>query len=259
MYNQLLAKKWEGWGTALKPAAEHWILARKPLIGTVAENLEKHGVGAINIDDCRIPLNGDYKCGANGRPSQTGLGDNYDPSKANQHSEVGRFPANVIIDEESGAILDKQSGLSLSSGGRTVRRSGGGNVGSGKNSEAEWSNEDPGIGDFGGASRFFYCPKASASDRGPDCKHPTVKPTELMRYLCRLVTPPGGLIVDPFFGSGSTGRGAILESFRIIGIEGELEYCEMAKRRVKFVQDGRYMVDEAKPAKPVVGQKSIFG
>jgi DNA modification methylase len=190
------AKQWEGWGTALKPALEPITVARKPLIGTVAENVLQHGTGAINVDGCRVGE---------------------------------RWPANFIHDgsEEVTDLL-------------------------------------------GSAARFFYCAKASKRDRDEGCEgmelvthqsgmggampvdddgnardrfkaqsrnhHPTVKPTDLMRYLCRLVTPPDGTVLDPFMGSGSTGKAAVLEGFRFIGIEREEEYCEIAKARIKHAQ-----------------------
>ena len=185
------ARQWQGWGTALKPAYEPVLLFRKPLSGTVAENVLTHGTGALNIDGCRIELNGDYKCRANGRPSQTGLPDNYDPAKANQPDTAGRWPTNLIHD------------------------------GSGKVVQL-----------FGDAARFFYCAKASKKDRGEANIHPTVKPTDLMRYLCRLITPPDGVILDPFMGSGSTGKAAILEGFRFIGIEQSPEYFAIARARI---------------------------
>ena len=250
-------------GTALKPAWEPIIVARKPLDGTVEQNHTKHGTGAMNIDGCRIELNGDYKCGANGRPSQTGLGDNYKPESANRHSDEGRWPANLIHDgsEEVVSLFPQTK-----SGTGAVRSA----AGEGYRPNAFGTESRPAgtpcieYGDSGSAARFFYCAKASRSDRNAGCddlpdaveligaaghkfnpmtgkpvvdiprknNHPTVKPTELMRYLCRLVTPVGGLVLDPFMGSGSTGRGAVLEGFRFVGIEREAEYCEIARMRI---------------------------
>lgn len=154
----------EGWGTALKPATEFWTLARKPLSEkSVAENFLKHGTGGINIDGTRIELNGDYKCMANCRPSLTGLGDNYDPIMANKQDTKGRFPANVIFDEQAGKLLDDQSGT-LKSGVPGIKR--GGNNGSAYGKESRKpGTQMPGFGDSGGASRFFYCAKASKSER----------------------------------------------------------------------------------------------
>jgi len=195
------AQQWDGWGTALKPAWEPIIVARKPLEGTVAQNVLEYGTGGMNIDRSRIPLNGDYKCGSNGRPSQTGLGDNYKPEVANQHSNVGRWPANLIHD-----------------------------------------GSDEATAPLGEAARFFYCAKASKSDRGEGNNHPTVKPTALMRYLVRLVTQPNGIILDPFMGSGSTGKAAMLEGFRFIGIELDKNHKKIAKARIVDAKEKRVKV-----------------
>ena len=251
-------------GTALKPAWEPIIVARKSLDGTVEQNHAKHGTGALNIDGCRVELHGDYKCGANGRPSQTGLGDNYKPESANQHSEEGRWPANLIHDGSEEAV----AGFPQAGGGFGV--SGGDPDGKGIYGKRfpRGNMATVGYGDSGSAARFFYCAKASRSDgndglgdmpekplnwstgtqnpgssqskgtkKAAQNPHPTVKPTDLMRYLCRLVTPAGGLVLDPFMGSGSTGRGAVLEGFRFLGIEREAEYVEIAARRIEAVEN----------------------
>lgn len=197
-----LAKQWDGWGTALKPAWEPIIVARKPLVGTVAANVQAYGTGAINIDACRVPGTdnttkawrgaGDrdreqYRTGTSGKPVPT---------------DVGRFPANLIHDgsEEVEAEFAK-------AGERKTGKGGGGNMGfhGGANGDAD---PDRGFGDTGSASRFFYCAKASKADRGEGNNHPTVKPNALMRYLTRLVTPPGGIVLDGFCGSGSTLKAA---------------------------------------------------
>jgi site-specific DNA-methyltransferase (adenine-specific) len=145
--------------------------------------------------------------------------------------EIGRWPTNVIMDEEAGIILDKQSGISKSS-----------KRGSKYNKATEHTNtytpaasdyrDDNTYDDEGGASRFFYCPKANKKDRDEGNIHPTVKPTDLMKYLIRLVTPKGGIVLDPFMGSGSTGKAAMLEGMWFVGIEREKEYYEIAKQRV---------------------------
>jgi len=269
------AKLWQGWGTALKPAYEPIILARKPLDGNVASNVLKHGVGGINVDGCRIgtvaDMNpndfGDTRCTA---PKFNGI---LNGGKNGQYrSRIGtvpdgRWPVNVILDEEAGMLLDRQSGESLSRGGGGL-----------KSAVWEESTEDKkkkdygdftGFSDFGGASRFFYCAKASRAEREhglahlprqtredvtgrePDSAgqnnpragtraqgairniHPTVKPLALMSYLCKLITPPTGVILDPFTGTGSTGCAAASLGFQFIGIEREQEYVDIAVARIE--------------------------
>ena len=259
--------EWEGWGTALKPAHEPIVMARKPLEGTVVDNVLEHGVGGINIDGCRIDLDGDYKSKANGRPSLTGLGDNYDSEKANTPDTIGRFPANVMHDGSDVVqdIFPKTAKSSGGGGSKTVSPSD--NVYQGGWGHKEY-DKTVGFGDEGSASRYFYCPKVSKSERNQgldnfvkknkvfngqssnaskDMKgveqkfttkpsaniHPTVKPVELMKYLCRLVTPKGGTVLDPFMGSGSTGMAAKDEGFDFIGIEKEKEYFEISEQRIK--------------------------
>tara|TARA_Y100001937_G_scaffold93612_1_gene126789 strand:+ start:260 stop:1231 length:972 start_codon:yes stop_codon:yes gene_type:complete len=160
--------EWEGWGTALKPAHEPIVMARKPLAGTVAQTVLDHSTGGINIDECRVG------------------------------NEQGRYPANVMHDgsEEMQDIFEDKA-------------------------------------------RYFYCAKASKKDRDEGNEHPTVKPTELMRYLCRLVTPQGGIVLDPFMGSGSTGKAAVMSGFKFVGIEMDEEYFEIACTRIKKAQEQR--------------------
>jgi DNA modification methylase len=223
------ARQWQGWGTAIKPSHEPITVARKPLIGTVAENVLRYGTGGLNIDGCRVDLNGDYKCRANGRPSQTGLGDKYDPQLANQHDNRGRWPANLIHDGS-----DEVTELFPASKGQT------GDVKGSEPSKptdkiyGQFSGRQPSEkrGDIGSAARFFYTAKADKAERGKDNTHPTVKPIDLMRYLIRLVTPPGGIVLDPFFGSGTTGIAAISECCKWIGIEREDQYVEIARKRL---------------------------
>ena len=222
------AKQWDGWGTALKPALEPITMARKPIPGTVADNVQKHGTGALNINGARIDLGGDYKCKPNGRPSQTGLGDNYDPSKANQADTVGRWPANLIHDgsEEVVSQFPESNGIGNARKlKRGIRQDGDG-----------WGMQDA-VGDLrdagtGSASRFFYTAKADSSERRGS-KHPTVKPLDLMRYLVRLVCPIGSTVLDPFMGSGTTIEAARLESCKSIGIERETQYCSDAINRIR--------------------------
>lgn len=223
------AKQWEGWGTALKPALEPITVARKPIAGTVAANVLEHGTGGMNIEASRIDLNGDYKCCANGRPSQTGRGDHYDPAIANQPDNKGRFPANFIHDGS-----DEVVGLFPASKGQQ------GHVGpkhgdrTSVHTYGDWGPrpDTPPRGDQGSAARFFYCAKADSSERRGS-KHPTIKPLDLMRYLVRLVTPVGATVLDPFAGSGTTIEAAVLEHCRAIGIERETEYCSDAAKRIE--------------------------
>ena len=185
---------WKGWGTALKPAMEPITVARKPLDGTVADNVLRHGTGAINVDGCRV---GDENMSAQFDRDwkQDGTFGNGKRASAGKQCVPGRWPANLIHDgsDEATGLLDS-------------------------------------------AARFFYCPKASKADRDEGNSHPTVKPTDLMRYLCRLVTPPGGVVLDPFCGSGSTGKAAMLEGFHFIGIEREEAYCEIAAKRIQAAE-----------------------
>lgn len=219
-----------GWGTALKPAWEPIVVARKPLIGTVAENVLKHGTGAINIDGCRVegvvegPGSTPKSSVEGQRGSMAGAMERieYDGSK-------GRWPANLIHDgsEEVLEAFPQAKGQAGAVGPQHGA----------KESVNTFGDYDPREQfeprlDSGSAARFFYCAKASKSDREAGNKHPTVKPTDLMRYLCRLVTPPNGLILDPFMGSGSTGKAALLEGFRFVGIEREAEYVTIARARL---------------------------
>jgi site-specific DNA-methyltransferase (adenine-specific) len=241
------ARQWSGWGTALKPAWEPIIVARKPLVGTVAENVLTHGTGGINVDGCRVDSNGTHGSARSagrgagyeahnlpGRKYGNGLGGIVAPPHT-----LGRWPANLIHDgsEEVESLT-------------------------------------------GSAARFFYCAKASKADRDEGCEglpqtikqsvahgdkrhgtlpytnepremnprprgnhHPTVKPTALMRYLCRLVTPPGGVVLDPFAGSGSTGKAAVAKGFRFIGIEREAEYVEIARARIAAATEDRPLLE----------------
>jgi len=223
------AQQWDGWGTGLKPANEPIVVARKPISEkTIADNVLKWGTGGINIDDCRIELNGDYKCKANGRPSLTGLCDNYDPSKANQPDTQGRFPANVILDEEAGRMLDEQSGI-LKSGALKPYQENHQNASSYKMNRyktfVQPANE-------GGASRFFYCAKASKKERGEGNNHPTVKPLSLIKYLITLVTPSGGVCLDPFEGSGTHALACKELGFNYIGFELDKTYYNIATKRI---------------------------
>jgi site-specific DNA-methyltransferase (adenine-specific) len=258
------ARQWSGWGTALKPAYEPVIVARRPLIGTVAENVLTHGTGAINVDGCRV-AGPPRTTHADGNHRGTDSGRTYcgpwAPGYMGQGPQ-GRWPANLIHDgseEVVGLFPQTTSGGQNATSESQPGYAGGWTRPGGK-----------GHHDSGSAARFFYCAKASKADRDEGCEglelvthqsgmggampvdddgnardrfkeqsrnhHPTVKPTALMRYLCRLVTPPGGVVLDPFTGSGSTGKAAILEGFRFIGIEREAEYVEIAKARIGAVE-----------------------
>ena len=232
------AAKWSGWGTALKPAWEPIILARKPLIGTVAENVLEYGTGGLNIDGTRIGIDV-VKSRKDGGFGANFMDDAWKPEPLSPcQPHQGRWPANVILDEEAARQLDAQTGV-LTSGKGPLRRGSttGNSIGYGGQPQA-FDGSATQIGDSGGASRFFYMAKASRAERDYAFKetrntHPTVKPVELMRYLVRLVTPPGGLVLDPFVGSGTTLIAAKLEEFRALGIEKEPEYEPIIRERMK--------------------------
>jgi len=225
--------EWEGWGTALKPAHEPICMARKPLSEkSIAENVLKHGTGGINIDDCRI---------GNETITTNGVGSNWQYKSRNgieqekQEPHEGRFPANIMFDEEAGKILDEQSGVKQYNKGRKEGNYKGGHrkeyVGTIDN-DIEKKVEGQFYSDMGGASRFFYSPKVSKKERGNGNTHPTVKPIALMEYLIKLVTPKGGTVLEPFMGSGSTGIAAKNLGMSFIGVEKEEEYFEIAKQRI---------------------------
>lgn len=218
------------------------MLARKPLIGTVAENVEAFGTGGLNIDASRIAtsdnLNGGaYSPGIRKRNESAfggGVGGGV-MSGANTDfvQPQGRWPANILFDEEAAAVLDAQSGFSKSPAQTKAKNSSQPET---KNSYGVYSSEGriiQGHADSGGASRFFYVAKASKRERGEGNGHPTVKPIRLMEYLVRLVTPPGGIVLDPFMGSGTTGVAARNLGFEFIGCEMDPQYLEIAKRRIE--------------------------
>jgi site-specific DNA-methyltransferase (adenine-specific) len=227
------ARQWQGWGTALKPSYEPIILARKPLIGTVAANVLAHGTGALNIDGCRIESGGEHMRGAV-KGSANGVLAKLRGSRSfvATDSPAGRWPANVIHDgseevlrgfPETGA--GQIGGVKDPNGSMGYRSSAAGRA-SGRSA--------PGIPDSGSAARYLYTAKADKADR-LGSKHPTVKPVDLIAYLCRLITPRGGTILDPFAGSGTTGMAAMREGFRAILIEREAEYVADIKRRLAHV------------------------
>ena len=238
------AKQYEGWGTALKPAHEPIVMARKPIAEkTVADNILEYGTGCINIDGCRVEFVSDADRAESTNKNQhadfgSTMGTNqiygdYSMLEPQNYNPPGRFPANIIFDEEAGKLLDEQSGTSKSTGGRSGNKNGVGSNGIYGQYNGEVRDENPGFGDVGGASRFFYCPKTSKKDRDVDNIHPTVKPTDLMAYLVRLVTPKGGVVLDPFMGSGSTGKAAVREGMQFVGIERESEYFDIAGTRIQ--------------------------
>src|SRR5690625_4357995 len=227
------AAQWEGWGTALKPAVEPIVAARKPFKLTVAANVLEHGTGALNIDACRISAGeGDDLH----RARISGFSDSAIYGTSNgygmQAAPSGRWPANVILDEHTAQQLDQQSGVS----GPTKARVGY----SARKDTGIYGNWDGvSVKDYddkgGGASRFFYVAKAPKRER-PEVngvKHTTVKPLTLMRYLVRMVTPPNGIVLDPFAGSGTTIEAALLEGFQSIGIELTDEYLPLIQQRIQ--------------------------
>lgn len=264
------AAQWEGWGTALKPAVEPWILARKPLDGTVAANVLKHGTGAINIDGCRVGTDQivTKRPVANSERKVLGVFSG-GPDSVN----AGRFPAHLTLshnpdcDAECSegcavAMLDAQ-GEAMGSHSAGHARDGFGVVRKGTEATS-WKLPDnapmPRFGDSGSVSRFFYTAKASRSDREEGLAgmptgqraniHPTVKPTDLMRWLVRLITPSGGIVLDPFTGSGSTGKAAALEGMRFIGVERSPEYADIARARIAHAYDFGTKLNRKKTQRP---------
>lgn len=223
--------EWQGWGTALKPSWEPVVVARKPLTGTVAGNVLEHGTGALNIDGCRIGGGGHLKWS---HPRDMGYhgGTDNDGAEAGVATS-GRWPANVALDSEAAVLLDAQAGerggVAPASGATFSGPSGRSAMAGGFSGMGD--REPRFYGDTGGASRFFYTAKASGDEREGN-HHPTVKPVALMRWLVRLVTPPGGLVLDPFAGSGTTGVACRAEGFRCVLIEREPEYLEIVRRRL---------------------------
>ena len=285
----LEAQQWQGWGTALKPAFEPIVVARKPIEGTVANNVLKWGTGGLNIDGSRVGYASDYDKKHQEdirKGSGTFFGGN-GQAKSEQVSMQGRWPANIILDPYTAELLDEQSGQTKSNSGGF----------SGTNANPmSWTDANAqrlrgGHTDSGGASRFFYVAKASKRDRNegldnlPDTHpgeitgrkvgsagaqnggyagmtetprkniHPTVKPTTLMEYLIKLVTPPGGVVLDPFTGSGSTGKAAILQGFDFIGIEMTEEYLPIIEGRLKHAEA---MVVEAKEQEKLKETEVLF-
>lgn len=228
------AKKWDGWGTCLKPAWEPIIVARKPLDGTVAHNVLTWGVGALNIDACRVAIGADDDVFAknphtHSKGKDSGIYGTYKEQQGNWSGEKGRFPANLVHDG-SQMVLDLFPDTGKSSGGGGVKAPGKNGI-YGSYSGHEYPQQ-LGMGDSGSAARFFYCAKASKKERGEGNNHPTVKPIALMKWLVSLVTPEGGVVLDPFAGSGTTLVACKELGRDCIGIEREQEYVEIIKRRL---------------------------
>jgi DNA modification methylase len=262
-----LAKQWEGWGSALKPAHEPIVVARKPLIGTIVENVLEHGTGGLNIDGCRV---GDIvqDTSNNGRKAESQKATIFESGfkKDFDGITVGRFPANVIHDGSEEVLEGFPESTSGSLNEGTKQGFGNANAQVFGDSKGDFKARK---GSAGSAARFFYCAKASKQERdlglesledGKSRKwrddkgmkytgsgnlrnemskniHPTVKPVELMKYLCRLITPTNGVVLDPFMGSGTTGIGATTEGFSFIGIEREEEYINIARHRISHWTD----------------------
>lgn len=288
------AKQWDGWGTALKPSWEPIILARKPFPGTIAANVQRWGTGALNVDGCRVGTS--KATPASPRAGQDRIFGTYgaqDGSESGHDPNIGRWPANTVLgcacehEHEPGcavAMLDEQSGERVS-----------GTRAAGTHEPMGFHGADPGPmpaidGSSGGASRFFYTAKASRSEREAGLEHrqrrnvndgretsidnayqrgdtqranthPTVKPVSLMRWLVRLITPPGGLVLDAFAGSGTTGVACVYEGFRFHGIELEAEHCEIARSRIAQAQEdvGTMSADEADRRHEETGQPVQIG
>lgn len=250
-------EKWEGWDTQLKPAKEPIIIARKPLEGTVAENVLNYGTGGLNIGQCRIGYSDLTDVSKNPSLRDSIKGGNggkiiaeEDEERFSVPDEDGRWPPNVIFDKFMAKKLDEQSGTDLSAGG---------DIKAHENKDFNTYGKFTGAvdydsyGDEGGASRyfkvidynpydnigFFYCPKAKRAERDLGCEndHITVKPIELISYLVRLLTPEGGEVIDPFAGSGTTGLACLLEDRNCLMIEMEKDYVSICEKRLKYTKD----------------------
>ena len=234
------AQRWDGWGTALKPAIEPIILARKPLDGTVANNVLAHGVGGLNIDASRVPSSDSPRGSGNSlgyHGGGAGTGGNVTPP-------AGRFPANVLLDEHAAKEMDKQSGWSPSNARQRKSVEGERDDPSGFLGALNGTGAGHGVSDSGGASRFFpvfkYQAKAPKRERpvieredGSKIQHPTVKPVALMEWLVTLITPEGGLVLDPFAGTGTTLQAATNKGFNPIGIEADTDYIQLIHQRME--------------------------
>ncbi len=240
-FGKELGGEWSGYGTALKPAWEPILVCMKPCEGTFAENAEKHSVAGLNIDESRIGTHQTITCI---KDLSQAHGNNFGnpeikyPKIGEKLNPPGRWPANIILDEEAGEMLDEQSGISKSSSKPLYSSLTALGQNSGWNDHNNKKVESIGHGDSGGASRFFYCAKTSPGERGKENNHPTVKPLKLMEYLIKLIMPPkDSVLLDPFAGSGSTLVAAKKLGVKFIGIEKSKEYCEIASKRLEKVDD----------------------
>lgn len=263
------AATWDGWGTALKPAWEPIVLARKPLVGTVAENVLAHGVGALNIDACRVGMNGEKIALRGSMDAGTDIHEGWarpwmaDEEKsaarmakaAEKAESLGRWPANITHDG-SAEVLAAFPDAAGAQGVVTGREA----SASTANTFGEFAARAPSLPrcDSGSAARFFYSAKADSDDR-LGSKHPTVKPLDLMRWLVRLVTPPGGVVLDPFAGTGTTGHAALVEGFRAVLIEREAEYRVDIATRMGLVFAGKIARAAAKARPSDDAPGPLFG
>jgi site-specific DNA-methyltransferase (adenine-specific) len=279
---------WDGWGTALKPAYEPIILIRKPVEKklTIAKNVLKHGTGGLNIDASRIGTDEDFSS-VKPRKMMSNQGsvktDDHDHTASDtwqaakdKLQNLGRFPANVLLDEVSAQILDEQAPAVGNAFKKTRTKDTSGGTGDSWKTNGKKAGQDNGVYDgLSGASRFFYCAKVSKSERNAGCdgleikehpsvdfrpnhkvkadeghegtpfsrfkpernNHPTVKPIKLMTYLTKLITPPNGLVLDPFMGSGSTGMACALEGFDFVGIEMDPDYAQICEARIQWARE----------------------
>lgn len=240
------AEEWDGWGTALKPAYEPIVIARKPLDGTIAQNVLTWGCGGINIDGCRIPFPADDNALEEGikraaKPRVDFRNGHFhagaDCSKTNivetSMTPLGRWPANIILDEEAGRLLDEQSGYDCGNKAPVSPGIRGKSKGVYGDYAQKGCNPLTFRGDTGGASRFFYCAKASRKERGEGKDHPIVKPLALIQYLIRLITPPKGITLDMFAGSGTHAEAALNENVKYVCIELLPENTKKIENRIK--------------------------
>lgn len=239
--DEAMSKKWDGWGTALKPTHEPIMLAQKPIEGNYCGNVMKYGVGGLYIDGSRIELNGEV-VPINVLENWSGFGEEDKPNYESTQNTKGRYPANTIFDEVAGEMLNEQSGFSES-----IKSFRGDDIGIGFHGSDASYNTQRGFNDNGGASRFYYCAKASQKERTENKKiennHPTVKPISLMKHLIKLVTPANGTTIDICEGAGSQALACIELSneghpVNYIGFDNDEESVELANKRIEIHKEG---------------------